>query len=77
MHNRESEIVSTDFDGSCLGTVHLSDGTEIDVLVDVDPSPRGYVSFDALNNDDAHRAWVLAHESELQEAWHSREKGGR
>ncbi len=66
------EMVRADFDGSVLGTVELDDGTSIDVLVDVDPSPRGCISFDALNDSPAHRAWIAAHENELQDAWAAR-----
>ncbi len=66
------EIERIDFDGSVVGTVTLVDGREINVLVDVDPSPRGQTTFDALNDSAAHRAWIANHEDELQAAWAAR-----
>jgi hypothetical protein len=69
-----SEIARCDFDGSVLGTVTLVSGAEIEVLVDVDPSPRGMTSFDALTDSDAHRAWIAKHEVELQDAWAARKE---
>lgn len=63
------EIERIDFDGSVVGTVTLVDGREIDVLVDVDPSPRGQTTFDALNDSDVHRVWIAEHEDELHTAW--------
>lgn len=66
------EIERIDFDGSVVGTVTLVDGAEIEVLVDVDPSPRGMTTFDALNDSDVHRAFIEAHADELQAAWAAR-----
>lgn len=58
------------FDGSVLGTVEFADGREIDVLVCVDPSPRGSVDFDAMHEHDGE--WVAAHRDELEDVWSSK-----
>ena len=66
-------LLSADFDGSRLGTVELSDGSRIDVLVDVDPSPRGYTTFDAYDQHDAAAvSWVRANSEALENAWAER-----
>jgi len=69
------EIASCDFDGSRLGTVTLTDGREVDVLVEIDESGRGarFASFTALSQRD--ESWVRAHEAELLVAWDAREVG--
>jgi hypothetical protein len=71
----DRELVRADFDGSRLGTVELSDGCSVDVVVDVDPSPRGDVSFSAFGGDESAIRWVSAHEDELRDAWAAREQG--
>lgn len=66
-----AELVSADFDGSKLGTVELSDGMRIDVVVDVND---GFLSFDVLDARDWEAAkWVAAHHEQLEDAWAARE----
>lgn len=65
-------LVRARFDGSRLGSVELSDGSEFLVEVDVDSGAAGhFVHFSAFDGGAKAERWVERNQRELVDEFHS------